>query len=334
MEEVGNDKYRVDKAMSDEVKCNPFIGRYINCWVGQSTDESIRKRASSGGIVSALLISALKEKMINGALVTKSCGVKPKVFLAESESEIRSASGSKYCPVSLVTSLRKITAKEGKFAVVGLPCHIRAIRRLEVLNKEMKDKIILHVGLFCSHSVSFSGTSFLLGNLGIKLEDVLELEYRAKLGRNTGMLVRTKDGCKKFIPLKRYWNRFFMFFFVPFHCLKCHDATAELADISVGDAWLTELRTAGGVEHCVFITRNNAGEKLVRSAIGKSMIKCQKSDSETVIRSQQMFLHLKKRIGLLAFCYLTFLTVCSFISLKLRLYSLLRIWVRVFGVTK
>lgn len=332
METVGNDEYRVDETMPVKVKNNPLIGRYINCFIGQSTDEDIRKRATSGGIVTTLLIFALKKEIVDGALVTKSCGVKPRVFLAETEDEIRSASGSKYCPVPLVASINLLSEKNGKFAVVGLPCHIRAVRRLEALNKEIKDKIVLHIGLFCSHSITFDGVRFLIENLGIGVEDVLELSYRAKKGQDTGMLIRTKDGCEKFIPLKRYWNRFFMFFFIPFHCLKCHDATAELADISFGDAWLTELRTAGGIEHCIFVSRNSIGDSLVELATGEGLIKCQRVDSGTVIRSQKLFLHLKKRVGMSAFCLLAFLMICSLLSTKLRCFALLKCWIHFFKV--
>lgn len=319
---------------SIDLKYDSLIGNYIDCWIGQSTDEDIRKRATSGGIVTTLLIFALKKEIVDGALVTKSLGAKPRVILAESEDEIRSASGSKYCPVPLVSSINLLSEKNGKFAVVGLPCHIRAIRRLETVNKEIKDKIVLHIGLFCSHSVSFNGTIFLLENLAIKLEDVLELAYRKKVGKETGMWIRTNDGSEKFIPSKKYWSRFFNFFFVPPHCLKCRDLTSELADISVGDAWLRELKSVG-VEHCIFLTRNNAGQKLVKSAIDEGLIKCQKSDSETVIRSQKTFLHLKKRtFSLFGLTFRYLIMVGSLISLKLRCYSLLKIWIRIFRVIR
>lgn len=328
-----NARARVDKTMSDEVKYDPFIGRYIDCWLGQSTDDDIRKSATTGGIVTTLLTYALKKEMVDGALVTKSCGVKPRVILAESESEIRSASGSKYCPVPLVSSINLLSEKKGKFAVVGLPCHIRAIRRLETRNKELKDKIVLHIGLFCSHSVSFSGTKFLLENLGIKLEDVLDLMYRRKIGKETGMLIRMKDGSEKFVSSWKYWSRFFMFFFVPPHCLKCQDMTAELSDISVGDAWLRELKAFGSVEYCIFITRNKAGQKLVKLAMDEDLIKCQKSDSETVIRSQKTPLHFKKRtFSLFGLMFRYLIVLGSIISLKLKWYSFLKIWIRIFRV--
>lgn len=314
-----------------------LIGNYINCWVGQSTDERVRKSATSGGIVTSLLMCALNNRIVDGVLVTKICGIKPEVILAENENEIRSASGSKYCPVPLVASLKKLSTKQGKFAVVGLPCHIKAIRKLESLDHKLKDKIVLHVGLFCSHCVSPDGTKFLLRILGIKTEEVLELKYRVKSGGNTGMLIRTKFGDTKFIASKKYWGHLFNFFFIPSYCLKCHDMTSEMADVSVGDAWLTELGPSR-IENCIFISRNSVGDKLVKEAISKGLMKCQEVSSKTVIRSQKLYLHVKKRTcsayGLLAFYYLIFLKVCTLVSLKFRFYPFLNIWVRVFGVIK
>lgn len=337
MEVGGDDEYQLDTAGGIGLNHDNLIGNYINCWIGQSTDETVIMRSASGGIVTTLLIFALNSKMINGALVTKNCGAKPKVILAENEIEIRSASGSKYCPVPLVSSVKEISKRHGKFAVVGLPCHIRAIRKLESLNKELKDKIVLHIGLFCSHGVSFAGTEFLLENLNIRLEDVIELRYRAKRGRDTGLLIKTKNGSEWFIPSKKYWKRFFAFFFVPFHCLKCHDLTSELADVSVGDAWLSEFKSAG-CGQCVFITRNHSGSAVVQSAINQGLIRAKNVDSKTVIRSQNMYLHLKKRkismLGLLALGYLLTMTIGSIISLKTRSYSFLKVVLHIFRVMK
>lgn len=51
-----------------------LLGNYLNCYIGHATDYDIRYNSASGGLVTALLISALEEGIINGALVTRMRG--------------------------------------------------------------------------------------------------------------------------------------------------------------------------------------------------------------------------------------------------------------------
>ena len=48
-----------------------LIGNYLNCYIGHSTNYDIRYNSASGGLVTQLLIFALEEGIIDGALVHK-----------------------------------------------------------------------------------------------------------------------------------------------------------------------------------------------------------------------------------------------------------------------
>ena len=48
-----------------------LLGNYLNCYIGHATDYNIRYNSSSGGLVTALLIFALEEGLIDGALISK-----------------------------------------------------------------------------------------------------------------------------------------------------------------------------------------------------------------------------------------------------------------------
>jgi coenzyme F420 hydrogenase subunit beta len=144
-----------------------LIGNYLNCYTGYATDYDIRYNSASGGLVTQLLVFALEEGVIDGALVTrmkKDNPLEPEPFIARSKEEIIEASKSKYCPVPANIVLKEILESEDgkRFAVVGLPCHIHGIRKAELINKKLKAKIVLHFGLFCSHTVDFLGDRFLV----------------------------------------------------------------------------------------------------------------------------------------------------------------------------
>ena len=150
---------------------------YSNCYLGYSVDDDIRYDSSSGGVITSLLIYALEKGIIDGALVTrmnKDNPFEPEPFIAKNKEEIIEAAKSKYCPVPLNKLINEILKSENlKIAVVGLPCHIHGIRKAEMLNESLRNRIVLHLGIFCSHTDTFWQTYSLINKLGIKENDVL-----------------------------------------------------------------------------------------------------------------------------------------------------------------
>ncbi len=251
-----------------------LIGNCVNCYAGYAADHQTRYNAASGGLVTALLVSALEECLIDGALVTKMRDdrpLEPQPFIARTREEVVSAARSKYCPVPANIALREIAAHEGKFAVVGLPCHIHAIRKAEAANKKLKDRITLHLGLFCcGHTDTFLGTEFVLHKYGIAKEDVAKLDYRGE-GWPGHMKVVLKNGTTRLIFLHDYIIYHNFGFFSPTRCALCYDGTNDLCDISLGDAWLPEFRS-DKVGTSVAISRTASGEAVLQRAMEKGTV--------------------------------------------------------------
>ncbi|MGB2841623.1 MAG: Coenzyme F420 hydrogenase/dehydrogenase, beta subunit C-terminal domain [Halobacteriota archaeon] len=275
-----------------------LIGNYLNCYVGHSTDYDVRYNSASGGLITQLLIFALEEGIIDGALVTrmkKDKPLEPEPFIARTKEGIIEASKSKYCPVPANIALKEIlNSKEGgKFAVVGLPCHIHGIRKAEQINKKLKQKIVLHLGLWCSTTCNFLGTEFVLKRLGVSKEAVKELNYRGE-GWPGGMSVQLKNGEKRFIPLGDYWDTNFSSF-RPSRCRLCSDAIAEFADICFGDyrgqsAYLNEK-----IGNSDIISRTITSENILQRMLSKQKIEIWRVSSSDVATSQGYF-HSKKNV--------------------------------------
>jgi len=184
-----------------------ILGNYLDCNVGHATDPDIRYQSASGGIVTGLLVYALEHGIIDGALVTrmsKDHPLEPEPFIARTRDEIIEASRSKYCPVPTNTVIREILrSSEGeRFAVVGLPCHIHGIRKAESLNEKLKDKIVLHIGLFCSHNDTFWQTDYILKKLHVSKDSVRIIRYRGQ-GWPGSFAIELMDGKKKSLPYHR-----------------------------------------------------------------------------------------------------------------------------------
>jgi coenzyme F420 hydrogenase subunit beta len=277
---------------------NVLIGNYLNCYVGHATDYDIQYNSASGGLVTQLLIFALEEKIIDGALVTrmkKDKPLEPEPFIARTKEEIIEASKSKYCPVPANSVLKEILESEDgeRFAVVGLPCHINGIRKAEQINKSLKEKIYLHIGIFCGHAPNFLGTEFLLNKLKIKKEDVRNLSYRGE-GWPGSMKISLESG-ELLLLLPDYWNNLFgLNFFTPARCLLCSDGICELADISFGDAWLPEL-SDDKIGKSIIVSKNEIGEQLLQTMKLKNKINLNKTSAKKVIQSQAEMLYFKKK---------------------------------------
>ena len=275
-----------------------LIGNYLNCYIGHSTDYDVRYNSASGGLVTQLLIFALEEGIIDGALVTrmkKDNPLEPEPFIARTKEEIIEASKSKYCPVPANIALKEILeSKEGeKFAIVGLPCHINGVRKAEQINKNLKEKISLHIGIFCGHTPNFLGTEFLMNKLGIKKEDVKNLSYRGE-GWPGSMKISLESG-ELLLLLPDYWGGLFdLHFFTPSRCLLCSDGTCELADISFGDAWLPEL-SDDKIGKSIIISKSEIGGKLLHTMKLKNEIELNETAAKKVIQSQAGMLYFKKK---------------------------------------
>jgi coenzyme F420 hydrogenase subunit beta len=290
---------------------NSLIGNYTGCYTGHATDHEIRYNSSSGGIATQLLVFALEKGLIDGALVIrmrKDNPLEPEAFVARTKEEIISASRSKYCPVAANTGLKQILKDNGRYAVVGLPCHIHGIRKAESVFKVLKDRIVIHIGLLCSHMVNFDGTLFLLERKGVKKEMVSKIDYRGK-GWPGSMSVHAKNGAYFEIPLMRSWNAYWQvfssFFFTPIRCTMCPDQAGELADISLGDAWLPELK-GDKCGRSIIITRTKIGEEILDLAAEAQAISIKPVHSSKVVQSQRVNLSFKKhdlrfRLSLLRF---------------------------------
>ena len=219
-----------------------ILGHHKACYYGHALDKGIRHSGASGGIVTSLLIYLLEERIIDGALVTRmkeSSPLEPEPFIARTAEEITSAAESKYCPVPANVALKEILEVEGNYAVVGLPCHIHGIRKAAQINSTIRNRIALHIGLFCGHNPSFRATEFLLWRHGLCREEVSAVKYRSG-GWPGGLTFQLAGGGNVFIPYQRVWESLDLAF-TPRRCLECFDGAAELADISFGDAWLPEF---------------------------------------------------------------------------------------------
>lgn len=273
---------------------NILVGNYINCYIGYAVDYNVRYNAASGGLITAILVFALEKGIINGVIVTKmnkERPLEPEPFIARTREEIIDSSKSKYCPVPANVILKDILkSKDGeRFAVVGLPCHIHGLRKAERINKILREKIVLRIGIICNHAPNFLATEFLLKRLRIRNDDIEKLNYRGN-GWPGEMEIVTRNGHKVFIPYSstNYWGLVFNQFFYPIRCTLCDDKICELSDISFGDAWIPGFIKNDNIGLSLVISRNKTSEEILNSAVLEHQIELKKSTEDVIVKSQSL----------------------------------------------
>ena len=215
--------------------------------LSSSAHEEVRQLGSSGGTVTQLLLTLMRKGIIRKALLAGNSPSEPwkgRSFIAQTEAEVLASAQSKYTIIPQLECLDELLDSGDPFALVGLPCHLHAFRKLQSLRPEIAANAKLVVGLFCHMNVEMKGTLRLLERAGVTPLDVERIEYRS--GPWPGQAVAHlrngevrplhgpkdafTDGTVKYLKLLYY----------PQRCLLCMDYSSELADISVGDPWLRD----------------------------------------------------------------------------------------------
>jgi coenzyme F420 hydrogenase subunit beta len=178
---------------------NPF-GQYREHLVTHAKDEKVHHAGVAGGTVTALLLYALEEGIIDGAIVAGYDEAEPwkvKAKIAKTRDDLLSCVRSKYAICNTVSALRD-AADQGleKIAIVALPCHTYALRKMKLHKlKRLADRVELIIGLYCLSQTYMDGTEYIIRErLGIPLGEVEQISYRGRLGDpfGGGFWVKTK----------------------------------------------------------------------------------------------------------------------------------------------
>ena len=123
-----------------------------------------------------------------------------------------------------------------RVALVGTPCQIKSVRRMQTLNIIPSDSIKFCLGLFCSGNFVFGKKEQeKLGQIGgFKFKNVKKINIKEEL------IVHLNSGEKKTMMLEE------LEFMKRFACYFCPDYSAEYADISFGgigseEGWTTVI---------------------------------------------------------------------------------------------
>lgn len=269
--------------------------------MGYATDKRIRANAASGGMVTALLCSLLKNKQIDGALVAKavfSDAGEPcyKVFIATTPGQVRSASSSVYMAIPMMSYVGQLGQFCGKLAVVLTPCMMHAFSRILEKDEGLRKKIVLKIGLFCSGVQDIQATGFVLDKCHIPRDGATRLYYRRGHWRGKSGVMYQDGGCRDFSYAKSFCAYKNAYFFIKKSCLSCKDQFAQEADISFGDIWIPKMKKKP-VKYTGCAVRSQKAYRMLLQAERQGDIVMAHMTDDEMLKSQARALAFKYREG-------------------------------------
>lgn len=271
------------------------LGHYSSLFAATSMNQKIIKKATSGGIAMEITKYLFDNNFIKSAVTTKmnySTGVpRPESYLATSVEEMFESQGSKYFSVSNLEVLNQLNSNNTPSLFIGTPCQIAGLRLLQKENKILKKYIKLTLGLFCGGLKPYEHTDKIIRRTSRgDLSKISYFQHRGD-GQPGYMRINTINGDSFSVPYPDYETS-------SGHaklrrCRLCVDATAELADISLGDFWIDKYLQSKK-QWSVIISRNQMTDDLITDMKSSQLFNIKDASEDEIIQSQLMNLTSKK----------------------------------------
>ena len=269
------------------------VGKYSGIYAGYA--EEFRSTSSSGGVGTFVLAELLDRGIVDHVFSVKSGEENGKDFyqysISNNKNELMASAETKYFPVTLSSVFSEIDGLKGKVAIVGVSCFIKAIRLAQISNPLLKEKIPFLVGIICGGIKSNFFTEYLGDSAGVKAVDISNPNYRVKdIASTAGDYAfdcsSRVDQKRHSIKMRAVGDMWGTGFFKANACDFCDDVTTELADISLGDAWISPYIFDGKGTN-VIITRSKSAEMIIQNGIKSERLAIESLSLGSFVASQQ-----------------------------------------------
>ena len=259
---------------------HPDIGWYRMLFAGYANDNDFRESGSSGGITNWLAAELLSTGMVDGVIHVKPAehvspgGLLFEYALSNDVSGLKSGAKSKYYPVEISQVMTLVRNKPGRYAFIGVPCFIKAVRLLARTDDAIGQSIKYCIALFCGHLKSRAFAEHAAWQLGIEPGNLTQFDFRTKVAdKPANLYAVTAQGVQngQHIVVSRpteelQGSDWGMGFFKLKACDYCDDIVGETADVSIGDAWLPDYVSDGRGTNIVVVRNPELAEIFEQSS--------------------------------------------------------------------
>jgi coenzyme F420-reducing hydrogenase beta subunit len=285
---------------SDNCRPDGRIGYYLDTYAGFVSEGAYRQNGSSGGMGTWLLTELFCKGLIDGVIHVheEDRGSGGELLfryrLSTTLEGIASGAKSRYYPIELSQVIQDIRQLSGRYAIVGVPCFIKAVRLLCRQDPLVRDRIVYCIGLVCGHLKSTYFAEFFGWQCGIEPGQLRSINFRKKLrdgdANKYGIEVVGQGNGHEIRAVRRNADFFGYLwahgFFKAQACDYCDDVLAETADVTVGDAWLPQyLKDPNGTN--IIIVRHPIFREMIEEAMAAGRLKMDRLTPDDIARSQE-----------------------------------------------
>jgi coenzyme F420-reducing hydrogenase beta subunit len=272
------------------IKHTPETGYYLSAYVGHAA--GYRERGASGGMASWFLASLLEKRKVDKVICVRPNGDPARLFAYEvvsSPDEVRAGAKSAYYPVELSQAVGAIMREEKRYAVIGLPCTLKALRLSMLIDKRLRERVVVLAGLVCGQTKSRAFAEYLANSQAIASEHVRSFSFREKdINRPASncfarITCAARSACLPWTGL--YSQTWLSGEFTPRACRFCDDVFAEVADVAFMDAWLPRY-VKDGRGTSIVLARSQEARSIIEEGMAEAKISLLPIAIEEVIASQ------------------------------------------------
>ncbi|MET4157288.1 Coenzyme F420 hydrogenase/dehydrogenase, beta subunit C-terminal domain [Agromyces sp. PvR057] len=269
------------------------LGGYSRIVVGRHLRNEQLLKSSSGGLCTWLLQELVESGRVDAVIhVGRQPGEELFSYnVSETSVEIASKRKSQYYSVTLSEALARIKGDGRRYAIVGVPCFIKAARLLCREDSELATQLQIFVGLVCGHLKSQFYAESLAWQVGVPPAELAEVDFRVKNPTrgaddyDFGARARGQDEWSYQRTTELVGGNWGHGAMHPEACNFCDDIFAETADIVFGDAWLPEFRDEWRGTNIV-VSRNPMIDAMLDQAVALGEIEIRDVSADTAAETQ------------------------------------------------
>ncbi|GAC12378.1 Coenzyme F420 hydrogenase/dehydrogenase, beta subunit C-terminal domain [Paraglaciecola chathamensis] len=269
------------------------LGTYLSLKAGYDLDESARLHSSSGGGASWILKQLFERGLINKVIHVTESDEEGKLFkysVSKSIDEINQGAKTRYYPIELSEVIEFVKNNDANYAFVGVPCFVKAVKRLAVIDEDFSRKLKFTISIFCGHLKSAAFGESLAWQLGVSPIKIKKIDFRHKIlsapANNYGIKVTDRESEIHISPMNELLGKDWgMGAFRLKACDFCDDIVGEVADVSFGDAWLDKYRADSKGTNLIII-RNEIIEDIFQKGLQEKSFYTEEISSKEVVKSQ------------------------------------------------
>ena len=258
-----------------------YIGYYQHVYGGFVKEDNYRKHGTSGGFGTWIGAELYNRGLINGVIHVKetprNSATDPffRYGISKNLDEIKKGAKTKYHAIELSEVLHLVTGNPGKYLLIGLPCMIKAVRRIQIRNQLIRESIPYTAALICGHLKSINWTLSLAWAKGISPEKATTFKYRTKgpsiPARSYVFTAYSNTSEIMEDSAKVVGGKFNQGALMLNACNFCDDVVGETADITIGDAWLPRFEIDSQGTN-LLIVRNTTINQVLKDSFANNRV--------------------------------------------------------------